>query len=115
MTGPTILDLPIQKTKQHARSFPQGAEAEARARLSKHPHLRNRRGAVRVHCDGTRLVLTGCLPTYFLKQLAQEAVRNVAGTRIDNQIEVCEEWHVVDKADCEPFQVTLAARAKLPR
>jgi hypothetical protein len=38
--------------------------------------------------DGV-LVLRGCLPSYYLKQVAQEAVASLEGIeRIDNQIEV---------------------------
>lgn len=38
--------------------------------------------------DGV-LVLRGCLPTYYLKQLAQEALTDLNGVaRIDNQIQV---------------------------
>jgi osmotically-inducible protein OsmY len=38
--------------------------------------------------DGT-LVLRGCLPTYYLKQLAQETVAHLEGvTRVENQIQV---------------------------
>jgi osmotically-inducible protein OsmY len=38
--------------------------------------------------DGV-LVLRGCLPTYYLKQIAQEAVAPLEGVeRIDNQIQV---------------------------
>jgi len=38
--------------------------------------------------DGV-LVLRGCLPTYYLKQIAQEAVASLEGIeRIDNQIQV---------------------------
>jgi osmotically-inducible protein OsmY len=38
--------------------------------------------------DGV-LVLSGCLPTYYLKQLAQEAVARIDGIeRVDNRIEV---------------------------
>ena len=35
------------------------------------------------------LVLRGCLPTYYLKQIAQEAVAPLEGVeRIDNRIQV---------------------------
>ena len=35
------------------------------------------------------LVLRGCLPSYYLKQIAQEAVAALEGVeRIDNQIQV---------------------------
>ena len=38
--------------------------------------------------DGV-LVLRGCLPTYYLKQVAQEVIAQVEGVqRIDNQIQV---------------------------
>jgi osmotically-inducible protein OsmY len=44
-----------------------------------------------VSCDllGGVLVLRGCLPTYYLKQIAQQAVASLEGVeRVDNQIEV---------------------------
>jgi osmotically-inducible protein OsmY len=44
-----------------------------------------------VSCDGRDgvLVLRGCLPTYYLKQVAQEAVAHLEGLkRIENQIQV---------------------------
>jgi osmotically-inducible protein OsmY len=38
--------------------------------------------------DGV-LILRGCLPSYYLKQIAQEAVASLEGVeRIDNQIQV---------------------------
>jgi osmotically-inducible protein OsmY len=40
------------------------------------------------------LTLSGCLPTYYLKQLAQEAVARIDGVgRIDNRIEVVAPSH----------------------
>jgi len=45
----------------------------------------------RVSCDYLDgvLFLRGCLPTYYLKQLAQEVVGGLKGVeRIDNQIQV---------------------------
>jgi osmotically-inducible protein OsmY len=44
-----------------------------------------------VSCDCRRgvLVLRGCLPSYYLKQVAQEAVACLEGVEaVDNQIEV---------------------------
>jgi osmotically-inducible protein OsmY len=44
-----------------------------------------------VSCDGRDgvLVLRGCLPTYYLKQVAQEAVAHLEGVkRIENHIQV---------------------------
>jgi hypothetical protein len=59
------------------------ALAERRLRTSRYLALRN------ISCnylDGV-LVLRGCLPTYYLKQVAQVAVSHLEGVvRIDNQI-----------------------------
>lgn len=60
-------------------------DAENRLRKNAYLVLRN------ISCefrDGI-LILRGCLPTYYLKQIAQSVVFGVAGVeRIDNQIEV---------------------------
>jgi len=45
----------------------------------------------RIDCEVRqgRLVLSGCLPSYYLKQMAQEAVSSVEGIdELENQIEV---------------------------
>jgi osmotically-inducible protein OsmY len=67
---------------------PQAATADvAERRLRSHPYL----ALKNISCylfDGV-LVLRGCLPTYYLKQLAQAAVASLKGVqRIDNQIQV---------------------------
>ncbi|MCA9197147.1 MAG: BON domain-containing protein [Planctomycetales bacterium] len=56
----------------------------------------NLRGQLRGHADRIRLtwmngslVLAGRLPTFYQKQLAQEAVRHIQGVRnVENQIAV---------------------------
>jgi osmotically-inducible protein OsmY len=62
-------------------------QAVAERRLRSHPYL----ALKNVSCgwlDGV-LVLRGCLPSYYLKQIAQEAVAALEGVeRIDNQIQV---------------------------
>jgi osmotically-inducible protein OsmY len=61
--------------------------AESRLRSNSYLALKN------VSCEYQegRLILRGCLPTYYLKQLAQEVVARVAGVdRIVNQIDVLE-------------------------
>jgi osmotically-inducible protein OsmY len=67
---------------------PQPAPADvAERRLRSHPYL----ALKNVACDyqGGVLALRGCLPSYYLKQIAQEAVASLAGVeRIDNQIQV---------------------------
>ena len=61
------------------------AVAERALRSGPYPALKN------LSCDyrGGVLVLRGCLPSYYLKQIAQEAVAQVAGVRgVRNEIEV---------------------------
>lgn len=64
-----------------------GITALAERRLRHKPYL----ALKNVSCnflDGV-LVLGGCLPTYYLKQVAQEAVSQLKGIeRIENQIQV---------------------------
>lgn len=65
----------------------EGIVAAAKARLAKVPHL----SVQRIWCDfsGGRLVLRGHVPSFYLKQLAQEAVAGLSGvTQVINDIEV---------------------------
>ncbi|QDV66599.1 BON domain protein [Rosistilla carotiformis] len=55
--------------------------------IRQHPHLRGM--GIRPHAEGQNVVLSGTVRSYFIKQMAQEAVRSVPGAdRVDNQIEV---------------------------
>jgi osmotically-inducible protein OsmY len=61
----------------------------ARQYLESHPHFRGRASGVSIAYDGRNLFLTGRLPTFYLKQMVQEAVRHVPGVHsIVNQIDV---------------------------
>lgn len=61
----------------------------ARQFLERHPHFRGRITNVNIEQQGRSLVLTGRLPTFYLKQLVQEAVRRVPGVQhVYNQIDV---------------------------
>jgi hypothetical protein len=65
----------------------------ANALLMQCPAFRGRREWVRCHCQERCLFLEGFLPTFYLKQLAQEAVRRVPGIdRIVNRIVVANLW-----------------------
>lgn len=56
-------------------------------RLGSSGYLALRR--VRCECDGDVLSLRGCVPSYFLKQVAQTIAGDTAGIRrVDNQIQV---------------------------
>ena len=68
-------------------------ESQAQRCLAQHPHFLAKNQFVSIRCEGRRLRLTGCLPSFFLKQLAQEALRDLAGIdHIDNQIVVASPW-----------------------
>jgi osmotically-inducible protein OsmY len=59
----------------------------AERRLRSNPYL----ALKKVSCDSHEgvLILRGCVPSYYLKQIAQQAVASLEGVeRIDNQIEV---------------------------
>ena len=84
--------MPVRNTARADRATetpnPRPAPADlAERRLRGHPYL----ALKNVSCgwlDGV-LVLRGCLPSYYLKQIAQEAVASPEGVqRIDNQIQV---------------------------
>lgn len=63
--------------------------AVARTYLESHPHFRGRMNDVAITQDGRTLLLTGRLPTFYLKQLVQEAVRRVPGVYgVRNMIDV---------------------------
>ena len=61
----------------------------ARRHLEHHPHFRGRVSDVFIEHRGRTLLLTGKLPTFYLKQLVQEAVRHVPGVQhVRNMIDV---------------------------
>lgn len=69
-------------------AFNRQIEIRAAELLELHPHFRGRGRFVRFTCDGNCLTLGGCLPSYYLKQLAQEAIREIDEVEIVNQIMV---------------------------
>ena len=61
----------------------------ARQQLEHQPHFRGRVKDVFVEHEGRTLFLTGKVPTFYLKQLVQEAVRHVPGVQqVRNLIDV---------------------------
>ena len=60
-----------------------------RERLDKHPHFRGRTHMFQIRSNGESLVLSGRVPTYYLKQLLQEVVKLVPDIgNIDNRVDV---------------------------
>lgn len=73
------------KGSEHDR----GTEAWARDVFQAHPHLKGKAQSIQCHCRNRYLQLSGVLPSYYLKQLAQEALKNQNHDfRIENQISV---------------------------
>jgi len=61
----------------------------ARQQLERHPHFRGRVNGVKIKHDGRNLYLSGRLPSFYLKQLVQEAVRHLPGVDfVYNEIDV---------------------------
>ncbi|MEX2309997.1 MAG: BON domain-containing protein [Pirellulales bacterium] len=79
-----LAERPIAKTRDR-----NDLSALARQHLERHPHFRGRIRGVNIKHEGRNLYLTGRLPTFYLKQLVQEAVRHVPGVDfIYNEIDV---------------------------
>lgn len=80
----TITSLP--RTSDLARSASE-LVAPARQCLESHSHFHHHCQTIRVDFEGPQLVLSGRLPSFYLKQQAQEALRRF-GVPIENRIEV---------------------------
>jgi osmotically-inducible protein OsmY len=66
---------------------PLGLAERAESRLRSNPYLALKN--ISCEFDGDVLILRGCVPSYYLKQLAQESVAALSGgKRIVNQIAV---------------------------
>ena len=64
-----------------------GLVSLVRAGLELHPHFRGRASLLVIELVDQTIVLSGSLPSYYLKQLLQEAVRGVPGVvGIDNHV-----------------------------
>jgi hypothetical protein len=60
-----------------------------RERLEQHPHFRGRTSLLAIELVEGTIVLSGRLPSHYLKQLLQEAIRRMPGVvNIDNQVDV---------------------------
>ena len=64
-----------------------GLVSLVRAGLELHPHFRGRASLLAIGLVDQTIVLSGLLPSYYLKQLLQEAIRGVPGVvEIDNHV-----------------------------
>jgi hypothetical protein len=67
----------------------------AKQHLERHPHFRGRISDLQIENRGRTLFLTGRLPTFYLKQLVQEAVLHLPGVlHVRNEIDVVNPYGV---------------------
>jgi osmotically-inducible protein OsmY len=67
----------------------------AREQLENHPHFRGRLESLSIDERGKVLYVSGQLPTFYLKQLAQETLRRVPGVKsVRNDIAVISPYGV---------------------
>ena len=80
----------VAAIEQDGTDFPStGLVLLVRDRLEQHPHFRGRASLFSIELVGETIVMTGCLPSYYLKQLLQEAIKVMPGVvSIDNQVHV---------------------------
>jgi hypothetical protein len=78
-------DFRSQDTAVHAANL----EQQARDLLEQHAHFRGRARLFQYTCDSGVLRVRGVVPTFYLKQLLQAALKGLEGTvSIDNQVVV---------------------------
>jgi hypothetical protein len=82
-----VPNLASAEPETPARTPQPGLKELAEGRLGRNPYLALK--GVACDCRGGVLVLRGCLPSYYLKQIAQEVVARLEGVgAVDNQIQV---------------------------
>lgn len=80
-----------QVISAHRKRRPQQPKLSelARHQLEQHPHFRGHIGDLSIQERGSTLCLSGRLPSFYLKQLVQEALIRLPGVgEIDNEIDV---------------------------
>ena len=90
--GPTIRAAPSQLVEAGQNSADLRNTAVLlliQERLEIHPHFRGRATLLTIDLVEGTIVLSGRLPSYYLKQLLQEVIRGVPGVvDVDNQVDV---------------------------
>lgn len=57
--------------------------------IAQHPHFRGRAEMFEFECRENVLVVRGCVPTFYLKQLLQNTLKQLDGVeRVDNRVDV---------------------------
>jgi len=80
---------PERRLKRKVLAYSNSLEQRARARVEAHSLFFGRGKLFEFHCKEDVLVVRGCVPTYYLKQMLQSALKDLEGVRwIDNQVTV---------------------------
>jgi len=83
----TTLLAPVQETEIRSHVDPRSALGIEIARRLRASGYRNQLSRVVCRCDPGEVVLTGHVPSYYIKQVAQELIRTIDGVqRIHNQL-----------------------------
>ncbi len=94
---------------------PREIERNAIQLLEHHPHFRGRQVWLQCTCREGNLFLSGKLPTFHLKQIAQEVVRRVEGVRtVVNEIVVASPEGEVG-CECSRRQPHFSGQRSRPR
>jgi hypothetical protein len=80
-------------------------ELRARDTLDQHPHFRGRAGLFQYECCGDALIVRGTVPTFYLKQLLQTALKGFEDVvRIHNQV-IVTSWDSISTTSLEPVGI----------
>jgi hypothetical protein len=78
-----------QRKKEKRKSCSKALEQEARTLVEKHSHFVGRGCLFEFQLSEDVLIVRGNVPTFYLKQVLQTALKNLDGVRlIDNQVVV---------------------------
>ena len=84
-----MLVISIDPQPHDGLQQPRNLEQRARDLLEQHSHFRGRASLFQYECDRNVLTVRGIVPTFYLKQLLQAALKGLEGVvRIDNQVAV---------------------------
>lgn len=112
-----VLERPVlsPEVAPTAHNTPREIERKVNQLLEQQPHFRGRQFRLQCTCDDGNLYLSGKLPSYYFKQVAQEVVRRVEGAwNIFNEIVVTSPEGDIE-CDCSRLQPNFSSRATKPK
>ena len=83
------MDTTTVHSKDRTRACGRNVELLARAIVDAHSHFRHRAEQFEFHFEENVLIVRGVVPSFYLKQVLQSALRDLEGVlRVDNQVAV---------------------------